>query len=179
MNAPYGGQQFDMKPFRQMYLTVSALPTILILLTFVLWFMLEGPGVEEEAVFTTLPTLQYVLFGVVALASLPLAVVLRRLALRQTGDFTAQKRFSAPQAMSGQAAALGRITSAAVVGMATPEISVILGFVACFLTGEWMVYLPFALYSVIGWAVMYPRPSQVRAWYARQMGIEPVPSIIT
>lgn len=171
----YQGEPFDMTRFRRMYVVVSALPTILVLLTFVLWLMLEGPGTGESAGASDLNALQLGLFALVAVLSVPWALFARHLGLRQTGRVI-DPRTKAE--LTGSDAAVQRISTSAIVGMATPEISVLLGFVACFLTENWIVYLPFAAYSVLGWAIMYPRPSQVRAWYARQTGAEPAPSII-
>ncbi|MDZ4166704.1 MAG: hypothetical protein U1E08_03290 [Coriobacteriia bacterium] len=172
----YEGESLDMSLFRQMYLIVSALPTILLLLTFVLWTMLEGPGAAESTGPDGMPAWQIALFAAIALASLPMALFVRRLGLKATGDVIDPK---SKKVLSGPDAVVQRITSTAVVGMAMPEIGLLLGFVACFLTENWLVYLPFAAYTIVGWAIMYPRPSQVRAWYARQTGAEPVPSIIS
>lgn len=162
--------QVDMKPFRQMYLVVSTLPTILLLLTFVLWFMFANaePGTGEPYV---IPTLQYAIFGAIALASLPLAMWARRMSLAQTGNMQVQKSaLSAPEMLTGDLAAVARITTAATVGMAIPEVSVLLGFVLAFMSESWIPYLPFAAYGVLGWIVMYPRTQQVRRWFAEQTG---------
>jgi len=64
-----------------------------------------------------------------------------------------------------------------IVGMALPEISLLLGFVLGFQSMSWLYYIPFAVLAIVGWAVMYPRPSQVRSWYARQMGFDPIPGM--
>jgi hypothetical protein len=172
----YQDEPLDMARFRQMYVVVSTLPTILVLLTFVLWFMLEGPGAADSTGGQKFSGIRLALFSVVALASLPMALFVRRIGLKATGDVIDPKTRAV---LAGSDAAAQRITTIAIVGMAIPEISVLLGFVAAFLTESWLYYLPFAVYGVIGWAVMYPRPSQVRAWYARQTGAEPAPSIIS
>jgi hypothetical protein len=172
----YQTEPLDMKRFRQMYLVVSALPTILLLLTFVLWFMLEGPGAAESTGGEEFTGLRLALFSIMALASLPWALFARRLGLNATGNGIDPKTKAV---LTGSDAVVQRISTSAIVGMAMPEISVLLGFVAAFLTENWLYYLPFAAYTIIGWAIMYPRPSQVRAWYARQTGAEPVPSIIS
>lgn len=163
--------QVDMKPFRQMYLVVSVLPTVLLLLTFVLWFMFNNSEPATTPI-EPVPTLQYVIFGALALASLPLAIWTRGLTLRQTGDLTTRpSRYSMTTVtLTGDAAAIARITSAATIGMAMPEISVLLGFVLAFMTESWTPYLPFAAYTVLGWIIMYPRPEQVRRWFAQQTG---------
>ncbi|MDP2300107.1 MAG: hypothetical protein Q8M55_05275, partial [Actinomycetota bacterium] len=70
----YEGESLDMSLFRQMYLIVSALPTILLLLTFVLWTMLEGPGAAESTGPDGMPAWQIALFAAIALASLPMAL---------------------------------------------------------------------------------------------------------
>lgn len=162
--------QVDMAPFRQMYVVVSALPTILLLLTFVLWFMFNNAEPTASAP-AAVPPVQYVIFGVVALSTLPLAIWVRGMTLRQTGEMRMQNAASsAPQTMSADQSAVARITMASTIGMALPETSLLLGFVLGFMTQSWIPYVPFAAYTLLGWIVMYPRPEQVRRWFAEQTG---------
>lgn len=175
--ARYDTDAIDLGRFKQMYLTVASVIMVLPSLTFVLWFTMRDARPMNAA---QLPAAILPVFAVVALASIPLALVVRSVILRQVGDFTAQRSTpSAPQRLTGEDAAIGRITSAAMVGMALPEVSLILGFVLGFMTGSWLYFIPFAAYAVLGWAIMFPRPAQVRAWYQRQMGVAPVPTIIS
>lgn len=167
-----GSKQVDMKLFRQMYLVVSAIPGILLLLTFVLWFM-SNDGWSGEPV--EVPTVQYAIFGVLALATLPIALWVRRTTMKRPVPVA----YGSPGAVvevEPERAAAGQITMASVVGMAVPEVSLLLGFVLAFLTESWTPYVPFAAYAVVGWLVMYPRPAQVRAWLAERMG-SPVPHV--
>lgn len=163
--------QADGKAFRQMYLTVAQLPTTLLLLTFVLWFMgRDGWDSEPTTTFASVGVLA--LFGAMALSSLPLAMYVRSLSLRERGELRRSvSRWSTQQeTLSGPQAAVARITAAVVVGMALPEISVLLGFVLGFQTQRWDIYIPFAAWSVLGWIVMFPRRSQLQVWYAEQVG---------
>jgi hypothetical protein len=149
------------------------------LLAYVLWFMDLSPN---DPGLTGMDPLALAIFGVLAFATLPAALFVRNLLLKATGDFKAPKRGlldTSRSTLTGQEAAVGRVTNAAITGMAIPESSVLLGFIATFMTGDWRIFIPFALWGVIGWGVMYPRPSQVRAWYARQMGQDLPHSIIT
>lgn len=159
----YQGEPVDMKKFRVMYVTVCSLPTIILLMTFVLWFMWStetterviGAGVVDPGIFWVLTAL--------SVPALPIALFARGLALKPVGAY--QNQYGT---FSGEAAALGRISTAATVGMAIPEIPVLMGFVLCFMGASWLTYALFCAYAVLGWIVMFPRPSQVREWYARQ-----------
>ncbi len=101
-------ETIGMSRFRQMYIVVSALPTILPMLTFVFWFMGSG-GWNSEPADVSGPIV--LVFGAAVLATVPL--------------------------------------------------------------GLWLYYLVFASYTVFGWAIAYPRPAQVRQWYATLAGIQP------
>jgi len=138
--------------------------TTFLLLTFVLWFMKTLGDVPPDPGQETLPLAYWLIFGSLSLASLPAALWVRSLLLRAAGTYTS--RYG--QVLTGTAGAVGRISNAAIVGMAIPEVSILLGFVAGFLTMDWGVYAPFAAWGLLGWIVMFPRPSQVREWYARQ-----------
>lgn len=159
--------QPDGKAFRQMYLICAQLPITLALLTFVLWFMgnegWDGPP-------ATPPGVQIVVFAILAIAVVPLAFLVRNADLRRGGLVAGSAPLAAPDGTPLTAAqvAVSRITMSAIVGMAIPEVSVLLGFVLGFQMQSWSVYIPFAAWSVLGWIIMYPRPSQVRAWYSRQ-----------
>lgn len=164
----FGPVQVDMKRFSQMYRVVSAIPVILLLLTFVLWFTSrEGWSGDPAAV----PVVQYVIFGVLALATVPIALWLRRSSMQRPVPGAPSPAGSA--VVDPESAAVASITMAATIGMAVPEISVLLGFVLGFLTESWTPYVPFAAYGALGWIIMFPRPSQVREWYARLVGQAP------
>jgi len=166
----YMGEPIDLKPFKNMFIICATLPNILLMLTFVLWFMFNSPDTVDPFV----PPLTWTIsFAALALATTGLAPLLRERLMRATGSFTS--RYG--QVLDGSAAAVGRVTAAAVVGMALPEVSVLLGFVLGFMSNSWLYYIPFAALTIIGWAYMYPRPSQVRTWYARQMGYSHVPGM--
>jgi len=157
-------EQFDSRWFRITYIVAGSMTTTFLLLTFVLWFMKLDDTVRSGPHYQALPVAYWVIFAALSLASLPAALWVRSLLLRATGTYIS--RYG--QVLTGTAGAVGRISTAAVVGMAIPEVSVLLGFVAGFLTMDWGVYAPFAAYAILGWIVMFPRPSQVRQWYARQ-----------
>ena len=140
------------------------------MLTFVLWFMFTS----SETTAPVVPPLTMVIaFTVLALFATGMTPWLRGRLLRATGAFTS--RYG--QVLEGEAAAVGRVTAAAVVGMALPEVSILLGFVLGFMSSSWLYYIPFAALTVVAWAYMYPRPSQVRSWYAQQMGFDPIPGM--
>ena len=159
---------------RQMYMVVRALPTVMLMLTFVLWFM-KNEGSEASG----FAPVQVALFAVIAAASLPAALWVRRISLRQDVEKIAARYSQSGITITREGAVLQTISTSSVVGMAMPEVSVLLGFVAGFMTMNWASYIPFALYPLIGWAIMYPRPSQVREWYARQMEPASLPPMNT
>jgi len=165
----YLGQPIDLKPFKITFIVCAALPGIFFLMTFVLGFMLSYP-----ADVTELPELWMVaVFAVLAVVTSAAAPIVRARTLAATGPFAA----SYGVVLEGEPAAWQRIAMAATVGMAMPEISLLLGFVLGFQSMSWLYYIPFAALTIVGWAYMYPRPSQVRSWYARQMGYEHVPGM--
>lgn len=157
------GEPLDMRKSRIMYVVVCTMPSTLALMTFVLWFMTTGDSSESTVASGVIdPGIFWVLTALAAPA-LPIALFMRRLLLKPTGPYRNQYG-----TFEGEAAALGRITTAATVGMAIPEIPVLMGFVLCFSGASWLTYALFCAYAIAGWAVMFPRPSQVREWYARQ-----------
>lgn len=159
----YEGGSVDMRKFRVMYVTVCSLPTIILLMTFVLWFMTTGDSSESTVASGVVDPGIFWVLTALAVPALPLAMLLRRLTLKPTGPYRNQYG-----TFEGEAAALGRISTAATIGMAIPEIPVLMGFVLCFMGASWLTYALFCAYAVLGWIVMFPRPSQVREWYARQ-----------
>jgi len=157
-------EPFDNRWFRITYIVAGSMTTTFLLLTFVLWFLKRHEAAQSAAEYGPLPVAYWVVFGALSLASLPVALWVRSLLLRATGTFTS--RYG--QVLTGTMGAVGRISNAAVIGMAIPEVSILLGFVAGFLTMDWGVYAPFAAWGILGWAIMFPRPSQLRDWYERQ-----------
>jgi hypothetical protein len=168
-------EPFDPRWFTQTRIVCAALTTTFLLLTFVLWFMLDGPAAEgaTAVISPAVPTVQYILFTALALVSLPLALFVRKRTLAATQQLVDQNG----QALTGSVAARGRIGVAAVVGMALPEVSILLGFVLGFLSESWTPYLPFAAWGVLGWAIMFPRTSQLREWYERQSAGSDLPQM--
>ncbi len=160
----YTGEPLDMRKFRASYVVVCTLPSTLFLMTFVLWFMMRTMTPAELAEYGTPPTVHIVLFSAVALASLPLGLLVRRLVLTKWSPVVA----AYGQTLSSEELAIGRIGLAMVYGMSFPNISVLLGFVLGFMAMSWTYFLPFIAYAVVGWIIMFPRPSQVREWYERQ-----------
>ncbi len=165
----YLGQPIDLKPFKITFIVCAALPGIFFLMTFVLWFMLLEPTKVEAPP----STLMVAAFAVLAVVTSVLAPVVRAKSLAATGPLTA--RYG--QVFEGELAVWERMSMAATVGMAMPEIALLLGFVLGFQSMSWAYYVPFAALAVLGWAVMYPRPSQVRSWYAHQMSFDPTPGM--
>ena len=122
-------ESLDMKRFRKMYLTVAALPMVLVVLTGTLW-LISANGWDSAPIDVTSAHLP--MFGFLAFISLPLTFVFRSAILRRTGPFHADGHgFKPAQEYRGEDAAVLRITQAAIIGM-------------------------------------FPRPSQVREWYAQQ-----------
>lgn len=159
-------ESLDMKRFRKMYLTVAALPMVLVVLTATLW-LISANGWDSAPIDVTSAHLP--MFGLLAFISLPLTFVLRSAILRRTGPFHAGGHgFKPGQEYWGEDAAVLRITQAAIIGMVLQEQSVILGFLIVLLSHTWRYYIPFASYTALGWIFMFPRPSQVREWYAQQ-----------
>jgi hypothetical protein len=166
----YQGQPIDLKPFKITFIVCGSLTTIFALMTFVLWFMFQYNTLPSTA-----PPLAYVVvFSVVAVAAVGGAPFVRASGMRKTGPYTARTGMQ----LEGEQAAWERIGAVAVVGMALPEISLLLGFVLGYLAMNWLYYIPFAALCLIGWAFMFPRPAQVRAWYAHQMGYDTVPGMV-
>lgn len=163
----YLGRPIDLKPFKPTFLVCAAVTMILPMLTFVLWTTMEAP----EGELVTPPTWEVLLFALVALAGVAMAPYVRGLLLRST----AVLKSNTGQVLEGEQAATGRVTQAAIVGMAMCEMPLLLGFVLGFMSGSWAYYVSFAALTVVGWTLMFPRPSQIRAWYAQQMGYEPIP----
>lgn len=157
------GEPLDMRKFRIMYIVVSQLPLTLVLMTFVLWFMTTGDSSESTVASGVIDPGIFWVLTALSVPALPLALFVRGLALKATGPYRNQYG-----TFEGEAAALARITTAATVGMAIPEIPVLLGFVLCFSGASWLTYALFCAYAILGWIIMFPRPSQVREWYARQ-----------
>ena len=159
-------ETLDMKRFRKMYLTIAALPVVFVVLTVVLWLMsMHGWAWEPIDVTTALLPV----FGFLAVVSLPLTLGLRSAIPRRTGPFHANGLGFGPGcAYWGEDAAVMRVTQASVIGMVLQEQSLILGFLIVLLLHSWRYYVPFASYTALGWIVPFPRPSQVREWYARQ-----------
>jgi len=167
----YQGAPVDMSKFKRMYTVCGTLPMILPMMTFVLWFMLSG-DLEEPP--SSIPTVQTAIFAAIAVGAVALAPWVRSLGMRRTGPMTTPNGVEA----SAEDVAAARIQTACVTGMAMPEIALLLGYVLGFLSYQWSYFIPFAALCAVGWAFMFPRPSQIRQWYARQMGFEPAPSII-
>lgn len=163
------GRPIDTVPFKPVFVVCAAFLTILPMMTFVMWTIMEAP----EGELATPPIGMVMLFALIAVAAITLAPVARGVLLKRTGPMT--KNTTEP--LQGEQAALGRIIQAAVIAMAICEMPLLLGFVLGFMSGSWVYYLPFAALSVAGWAYLFPRPSQVRAWYARQMGFESIPGM--
>ncbi|PKQ21025.1 MAG: hypothetical protein CVT66_02035 [Actinobacteria bacterium HGW-Actinobacteria-6] len=163
----YPGQPLDMKLFQKTFLVCAMIPTILFMMTFVLWFMLEDP-VEPGA---TVPLLQIVIFAAMAIAVVVFAPRVRAKLLRASGPVNMKNGVR----LEGDLAAQQRISMAAIVGMGLAELPLLLGFVLGFLSMSWTLYIPFAALSVAGWAYMYPRPAQIRQWYEHQMASAPMP----
>jgi len=164
----YLGEPIDLKPFKQTFVVCGAIVLIFPMLTFVLWVMLSDP-VDAEVV----PAFEIALFGGIAFVAAVLAPFVRGRMLKRTGPM----KTNLGTEVEGAPAAWGRISQAAIVGFAMFEMPLLLGFVLAFLSMSWLFYLPFAAVALIGWAYMYPRPAQVRSWYARQMGYEHVPGM--
>ncbi len=166
----YQGAPLDMSKFRRTYFTCGLLPLIVPWMGFILWFMYgftDTPG-------ASIPVFQVVLFAVIAVAAVAFAPRMRSLGLRQTGPV----KLKTGEMAEGEAAAVFRISTSAISGMALPEVAVLLGFVLGFLSdGNWTYFIVFSAIGVVGWAIMFPRPAQLREWYALQMGHEPAPSI--
>lgn len=157
----YPGQPLDMKLFQKTFLVCAMVPMILVVMTFVLWTMLQDPIEPAAAV----PTLQIAIFGILAIAVVAFAPRVRTMLLQATGPVNMQNGTR----LEGDLAAQQRISMAAIVGMTLPEISLLLGFVLGFVGTSWALYIPFAALAVAGWVYMYPRPAQIREWYERQM----------
>lgn len=159
-------ETLDMKRFRTMYLTIAALPVVSVVLTVVLW-LISTQGWAVEPIDVTAAHLPF--FGFLAVVSLPLTLGLRSAILRRTGPFHAGVlSFRPGREYWGEDAAVMRITQAAIIGMVLQEQSLILGFLIVLLSHSWRYYVPFASYTALGWIVLFPRPSQLREWYARQ-----------
>jgi hypothetical protein len=161
----------DMRKFRSMYVVVCSLPTIIGLMTFVLWFMATSGSAEPTVASGVVDPVIFGVLTALSVPALPIALLVRRLALKAVGPYRNQYG-----TFEGEAAAIGRITTAATVGMAIPEIPVLMGFVLCFSGASWLTYALFCAYALVGWIVMFPRPSQVREWYSRQtQSAPPIP----
>ncbi|MHB1135343.1 MAG: hypothetical protein ACYDHQ_06275 [Coriobacteriia bacterium] len=159
-------EQLDMSRFRKMYTAVAVVPMVPIVLAVALWFI-SAHGWSSAPIDVTSGHLP--MFAFLAFISLPLTWVLRSAILRRTGPFHAGGHgFKPGQEYWGEDAAVLRITQAAIIGMILQEQSVILGFLLVLLSHAWRYYIPFASYTALGWIVMFPRPSQVREWYAQQ-----------
>jgi len=167
----YQGQPVDLKPFKTNFIVCAAITMILPLITFVLWVMISGSGADYASDVTPVHLAMFTVLGAAAFVMAPLV---RQWMLAKTGPV----RTNVGTMVEGDPAAWYRIGMAAVVGMALPETTLLSGFVLAFLAMSWVYYVPFALATVIGWAFMYPRPSQVRAWYAHQMGYDTVPGMV-
>ncbi len=166
----YPGQPIDLKPFKITFIVCGALTTIFALMTFVLWFMLQYNTLPSVA-----PPLEYLVgFSVVAVVAVIGAPFVRASGMRKTGTYVSRSGMT----LEGEQAAWERIGTVAVVGMALPEISLLLGFVLGYLAMSWLYYIPFAALCLIGWTFMYPRPAQVRAWYEYQMEHATVPGMV-
>lgn len=157
----YPGQPVDMKLFQKTFVVCAMIPTIIFMMTFVLWFMFQDP-IEPAG---TVPLVQTVIFGLLAVGATAAAPGIRSRMLRATGPVN----MNTGVRLEGDLAAQQRISMAAIIGMALPELSLLLGFVLGFLAMSWAYYVPFAAVSIIGWIVMFPRPSQVQEWYRHQM----------
>lgn len=167
-------EPFDIRKLRVSYIVVCLLPSTLFLLTFVLWFMMHGLTPAEIAEYGEDPSMVHiVLFGALALASLPAGLLVRRLVL--TGRWPVAAAYG--QALTREQAAMGRIGLAMVYGMSFPDISVLFGFVLGFMAMSWTYFLPFIAYAILGWIIMFPRPSQLRDWYERQSGSAALPEM--
>lgn len=168
MDVYAGGEPFDSRKLGGMYLRVTALALEPAFLAFVLWFMGRG-GWEGEP--DGLPPVVVGLFALMSLAALPMGIWLRKKSMAGRGDFTVQKsRYSTKTiTYTGAEAGMARITGGALAGMAMQALPALYGFVLGFMFQDWLYFLPFVAYSVLGILVMYPRPAQVRTWHAEQM----------
>ncbi len=163
----YPGQPIDLKPFKQTFIVCALIPEIALLLAFVLWSMQNGEPEQMNLVSTA----HLVIFGTMTAISVVAAPLVRGAMLRRTG----QLRGNYGVVLEGEPAALARVSTSAIVGMALFEMPVLSGFVLGYLAMSWSYFIPGAVISAIGWAFMYPRPSQIRTWYARQMEYVPHP----
>jgi hypothetical protein len=165
----YLGRPIEMAPFRSLFVVCATLPALLPMMTLVLWTIIEAP----EGALVTPSLFLVLLFALVSVTAVGLGPVVRGLILKRTGPMTT----NTTKPLHGEQAAVGRITQASIVGMVTCEVPLILGFGLGFVSGSWTYYIPFAALAAFAWVYMFPRPSQVRAWYARQMGFESVPGM--
>lgn len=167
----YPGQPIDLKPFKTTFIVCAVIPEIVLLLALVLWVVLDGETPQPDLV----SMVHLVVFGVIGAIVVVGAPFVRRSMLAATGPM----RGSYGVVIEGQPAALARVSNAAIIGMAMFELPSLLGFVLSFLAASWGYFFIGAAVSVIGWVFMYPRPDQVRAWYARQMeSASPIPGIV-
>lgn len=158
---------FDPPAFRSMYVKVYLMALVPVFLALVLWFMGNGGWDGEPASFSPLIVAWCAVLG---LASLPFGVWQRKRVLAQTGDFVGQKNsWSSQKTYKGVEAVTMRLKAGAVSAMAMPIQSAAFGFILGFKLQSWLYFLPFAAYSVLGMIILYPRQSQMQAWYQRQM----------